>query len=247
MSTVFGEDAGRYDRARAGYQPGLAGLVRSYAGAWPAAAAEVGAGTGKGTALFAGRGFPITCIEPDPRMSELLRARFPETAVVTSAFEDWSPPAGGVGLLFAVMSWHWIDPARRASRAAAALAPGGTLALIGRRSQHRDPDVAREIQDVFRAYGPHTGDRPPLPEWSVPELQASPAFTDLAVEELGEDVELTTDAFLDRLQTRSPFRRRTPENRRKLLAELLTRIDARGGTLHLRSVTSLVLARRRST
>ncbi len=260
MSTVFGEDARLYDRARADYPPGLAGLVLTYAGAGPAdgaigasqatgagpgSAAEVGAGTGKGTALFAGRGFPITCIEPDPRMSELLHARFPAAAVVTSAFEDWTPPAGGVGLLFAVMSWHWVDPALRMPLAATALAPGGTLALIGRRSQHRDPHLAREIQDAFRTHGPYTGDRLPLPEWSVPELRADPAFTDLTVEELGEDVELTTGAFLDQLQTLSPFRRRTPESRRDLLAGLRRTIDAHGGTLALRSVTSLVLARRR--
>ena len=244
MSIVFGEVAGLYDRARRDYPPQLADLVLAYAGRSPAGAAEVGAGTGKGTALFADRGFPITCIEPDARMSELLAARFPAVRIVTSAFEDWSPPPGGVDLLFAVMAWHWVDPGRRAGLAAAALAPGGALALIGRRSQHRDAALEEEIQQAFHTFGPASGDRPPLPEWAVPELRAIPSLTDLTVEELGEEVEMTTDVYLDQLQTLSPFRRRTPENQGKLLAALRARIDARGGTLHFRTLTSLVLARK---
>lgn len=73
MSTVFGEVAGLYDRARPAYLPEVADVTLAYAGPLPRRAAEVGAGTGKGTVLFAGRGFPIVCIEPDPRMSALIR------------------------------------------------------------------------------------------------------------------------------------------------------------------------------
>src|ERR1700753_2073535 len=94
MSTVFGEVAGLYDRARSGYPARFADLTLTFAGRPPAPAAEVGAGTGKGTALFAGRGFPVTCIEPDERMSALLHERFPQVDVVTAAFEEWTRPRG---------------------------------------------------------------------------------------------------------------------------------------------------------
>jgi trans-aconitate methyltransferase len=244
MSTVFGEDARLYDRARLDYRPAVADLVLAYAGSLPARAAEVGAGTGKGTALFTGRGFPITAVEPDPRMSELLRARFPEITVVTARFEDWTPPAGGVGLLYAVMSWHWVDPARRVAGAAAALAPGGTLALIARHQEHHDTALEAEIDEVLRRYGPYTPGRPPLPEWAAPELAAAPAFTEVVTEQIGDEIEMTTGAYLDQLRTLSPFRRRTPGDQQRVLDELRTRIDAHGGRLQLRAVTSVVLARR---
>jgi trans-aconitate methyltransferase len=242
MSFVFGEVAGLYDRARPGYLPELADITLAYAGRLPAHAAEVGAGTGKGTALFAGRGFPITCIEPDERMSELLRGTGVE--IVTSTFEDWKPPAGGVDLLFAATAWHWVHPGRRANLAARALAPGGTIALIGRMGRRLDATLDQQITEVFHRFPPATGDRAALPEWAVPELRASPSLTDITVWETKEDSTLKTGAYLDQLQTLSPFRRRTPENQENLLAELRKLIEAHGGTINLRTVTSLVLARK---
>jgi trans-aconitate methyltransferase len=110
-NVAFGAVAGLYDRVRPAYPAQLAEVTLAYAGALPGCAAEAGAGTGKGTALFAGRGFPIVCVEPDRRMSELLRARFPEVEVVTAGFEEWTPPPAGVDLLFAATAWHWVDPA----------------------------------------------------------------------------------------------------------------------------------------
>jgi hypothetical protein len=197
VSIVFGEVAGLYDRARRDYLPEIADVVLDYAGATPVSAAEVGAGTGKGPALFAGRGFPITCVEPDTRMSEVLLARFPEVTVVTAKFGDWTPPEGGVDLLFAATAWHWVDTGTRAPLAARALAHSGTLALIGRRTQHRDRQVDRQIREAYRQFGPDSGDRAPLPEWALPELRDVPLLTDLNTWEATEDVDLPMEQYLD--------------------------------------------------
>jgi len=242
MSTVFGEVAGLYDRARPSYPPAVAEITLAFAGRPPRLAAEVGAGTGKGTALFAGRGFPIICVEPDPRMSALIR--LPSVTVVTSPFEDWTPPGGGVDLLFSMTAWHWVDPERRAALAAAALAPGGTLALVGRRSSFDDPGLDGLITAAFHRFPPATGPRPALPSWAVPELEVTSGMTALTVWEEFEDRAETTDEFLAHLQTLSPFRRRTRENRLGLLDALREVVDAHGGAVPMRIVTSVVLARR---
>jgi trans-aconitate methyltransferase len=239
VTTIFGEVAALYDRARPAYPPRLADVTLAYAGRPPRHAAEIGAGTGKGTILFAGRGFPITCLEPDPRMSSLID--LPSVSVVTSTFEDWSPPAGGVDLLFAVTAWHWVDPARRVPLAARALAPGGTLALVHRRSTHQDAALAAEITEAFRRFPPATEMRPPLPSWALPELRSSPEMADCALWEEEEDVTVTADDYLDSMQTMSPFRRRPPEDQRGLLRDLRQVIDER---IAFRTTTSLVLARR---
>jgi len=53
---VFGEVADEYDDVRAGYAPELVDTVFDYLGRVPRRAIEVGAGTGKATSAFAGRG-----------------------------------------------------------------------------------------------------------------------------------------------------------------------------------------------
>jgi trans-aconitate methyltransferase len=242
MSTVFGEVAGLYDKARPPYSPRVAEVTLAFAGRVPRLAADVGAGTGKGTALFAGRGFPIVCVEPDARMSSLIR--LPSVTVETTSFEQWTPPAGGVDLLFAMTAWHWIDPQRRAALAAAALAPGGTLALVGRRTTFDDSALDGRIGETFRRFPPATAERPPLPSWAVPELEATAGLTDVTVWEEYDHGTVTTAAFLERLQTLSPFRRRSPQARRGLLEALREVIDAQGGVMAASTVTSLVLARR---
>ncbi|MEV6842459.1 hypothetical protein [Actinoplanes sp. NPDC051411] len=104
--------------------------------------------------------------------------------------------------------------------------------------------LAARITEAYRRFPPATGARAPLPSWAVPELEVTPGMTDLTVWEEFEDRAETTGVFLDHLRTLSPFRRRTPENRRGLLAALREVIDARGGVVPMRIVTSLVLAHR---
>ncbi|MFG2235780.1 hypothetical protein ACGFNX_38250 [Streptomyces sp. NPDC048723] len=72
-SQVFGEVAELYDAARPGYADALAAEVLAYADPGGRTAVEVGAGTGKATVAFAALGTPVVCIEPDPRMAEVLR------------------------------------------------------------------------------------------------------------------------------------------------------------------------------
>ena len=54
QALVFGEVAAEYDRVRPGYPPELIDTVLSHAPADPTAL-DVGAGTGKATAMFAAR------------------------------------------------------------------------------------------------------------------------------------------------------------------------------------------------
>src|SRR5690349_4610056 len=112
--SVFGAVAAQYDAEREDYPPEVADVVLAYAGRSTSTMAEIGAGTGKGTALFAGRGLAITCVEPDQRMAALLTARYPSVDVAGSTFEEWTPPPGGVDLLTSALAWHWIEPVTRA-------------------------------------------------------------------------------------------------------------------------------------
>jgi SAM-dependent methyltransferase len=122
---VFGEVADDYDRIRPDYPDQLVDDVLAAAGAGPVL--EVGAGTGKATVPFAARGAELTCIEPDPRMAEVLRRKLPDVPILVTSFEQWSPDRG-YGLLYSAQAWHWVDEEQGADLAWRALAPGGLFA-----------------------------------------------------------------------------------------------------------------------
>jgi SAM-dependent methyltransferase len=246
MSTVFGEVASLYDAVRPDLPPEIAGLVLSFVGSTPMSAAEIGAGTGKATALFAGRGFPITCVEPDPRMAARLSERLPDAdvTVVACAFEDWQPPPSGVDLLYASLAWHWLAPHSRAQLAVRALAPGGTLAIIGRKTWTIDEDMKHAITATFDRYPPAMLDRPPLPEYALPELAAQPELTDLRAWTVSQHNTYDTEGFLNLQQTFAPFRSRPHEIRDALAEDLRSAIDDAGGVVRTRLDTHVVLAHR---
>jgi SAM-dependent methyltransferase len=242
VSTVFGEVAALYDEARPPHSPRIGDLVLAYAGAAGGAAAlEIGAGTGSATALFVGRGFPITCVEPDARMARRLVARFPGVAVAASTFEDWTPPPEGFFLAYAALSWHWLDPLTRVDRAVRALWVGGALAVIGCRLTIRDPAIAARIAQALSDAGVPTGARPPLREWVVPELQDCPQVTDVAVEAITEPLSWSAERYVAFVRTLSPFRTLPAAGQARVVEALGDAID---GEVALDRETSVVLARR---
>lgn len=177
---VFGQVADLYESARPGYPPEIADAIVAYHGATPTSVVEVGAGTGKGTEVLTRLGAPLTCVEPDPRMAALLASRFPDAHIETVFFEQWSPPADGVGLLACAMAWHWLDPATRNARARRALAPGGTLAIFGHRYDYADAGQGAAIRAALRAVDPTVRERPE--DWFHQDVLTHGEFTNVHTE-----------------------------------------------------------------
>jgi SAM-dependent methyltransferase len=243
MSQLFGEVAGSYDAARPGYPPEIVEAIRAYHGGVPARLVEVGAGTGRATELLVGLGAPMTCVEPDPRMAELLAARFPAVEVVVAAFEEWAAPPGGVPALACALAWHWLDPETRNRRAYDALAPGGTLAVFGHRYAYVDPAQATAIRGAFESVDPaNHGDRPD--DWFHADIAGSGLFADVRSVPFRSTVPLTTAAYQALVSTFSPQLKRPPELRERVLAAVGATVDGFGGTVVLDLRTTLVLARR---
>ncbi|NJP33962.1 class I SAM-dependent methyltransferase [Micromonospora thermarum] len=239
---VFGEVADSYDDVRPGYPPELADAIHAYHGGRPETVVEIGAGTGKGTAVLLRLGAPVTCLEPDPRMAAVLADRHPGVTVVGETFERWRPPAGGVPLLAAALSWHWLDPATRNRRAHDALTPGGTLAVLGHCYDYADPDHARAIDAALRAIDPTATQRPL--DWFRDDIAGSGLFADLKTHRTHRDLPLSTERYLRLVRTFGPYRLRPPEQRARGDAALRSLVDGLGGTVVLRLRTTLVLARR---
>ncbi|GAA4712658.1 class I SAM-dependent methyltransferase [Phytohabitans rumicis] len=244
MTGVFGAVADMYDDVRPGYPPDIADAVLDYHGGVPGEVVELGAGTGKGTAVLARLGAPLTCVEPDPRMAAVLGSRFPQARVHLGTFEQWAPPAGGVPLIACAMAWHWLDEATRNQRVRAALAPGGTLAVFGHKYDYADPVHAQAIADALHAADPGTTER--TEGWFVEDIAGSGLFVGVEARVFRRHESLSTERYLQLVQTFSPFRRRSPDLQARALAALRSTVDGFGGAVVLDLRTTLALARRPS-
>jgi len=120
----FGAAADVYDRARPGYP------VEAVRWALPVDARRVldlGAGTGKLTAVLLDLGLDVVSVEP----SEQMRAHVPGRALALAGTAEQVPlPDASVDAVVVGQAFHWFDPVPALAEMARVLRPGGTLALL---------------------------------------------------------------------------------------------------------------------
>lgn len=120
-----------YGQHRPGYPEALYDAVEELAGRRFAGArvADVGAGTGIGTAPMRARGAEVVAVEPGDGMAAEFRRTRPGIPIVRGD-GDRLPLAGAAfDFLTYAQAWHWTDPARSVPEARRVLKPGGALAL----------------------------------------------------------------------------------------------------------------------
>jgi SAM-dependent methyltransferase len=247
----FGADAGRYDRARPAYP---AGLVERIVAASPGRRVlDAGCGTGICARLLAAAGCQVLGVDPDPRMAE--RARQGGTEVEVAKFEDWDPAGRAFDAVVAAQAWHWVDPVAGAAKAAAALRPGGRLAVLWNAF-----DPPRELREAFSAvFQRVTPGSPGGGFWSRPALDAYRIMGGRAADGMraagafGEPEEwlsdwarpYTRDEWLDFVPTVGGFGRLPEHVQAELLAGLGAAVDAAGGAFTMSYTTLAVTAARR--
>jgi SAM-dependent methyltransferase len=250
QARVFGEVADEYDRIRPGYPAALVDDVLTYVQNGDAPALEVGAGTGKATVAFAQRGVTITAVEPDEAMAAVLARRVlgqTNVTVTVSSFEDYTP-SRPFGLLFSAQAWHWTEPAVRWQRAAAALAPGGALALFWNNDRPADSNVMDTVLEAHREYAPGiVPDTEPLSgaalaaAWPRTDLDMRPEFGELSERLYQSQWTLSTVDYLAYLSTQSAYRMLDDGARAELFKAIR---DLLGEKVSLSVETALYLARR---
>jgi SAM-dependent methyltransferase len=126
-ATSFHRAADAYARARPSYPAdAVAWLLPSGA----REVADVGAGTGKLTALVAASGRSIVAIDPDAGMLQKLRAEHPGIPTEVGSAEHLPLADASVDVVVFGQAWHWVDPVAASAEGARVLRPGGTLGLI---------------------------------------------------------------------------------------------------------------------
>ena len=116
---------------------------------------EIGAGTGKATAMFASRGQSVIAIEPGKEMAAIADKKFEFSSKVQihrSKFEDWDNQGKHFGIVAAAQSFHWINPAIKYQKSAEVLKPNGYIALFWNTAYGLDREIWKQLSAIYQDY-----------------------------------------------------------------------------------------------
>jgi SAM-dependent methyltransferase len=254
---VFGEIADLYDRHRPAYPEPLIADLTALAGLdGSRAVLEVGAGTGKATAMFAARGIPVVAVEPSGEMAELARRNcsgYPDVEIEQSDFEHWDDRGRRFPLLFSAQAWHWVQPAAGYARARHALTPGGVLAVFRNDVAWEHCDFREALLATYQRLAPeHAKDDPMHPasvcpagngDWKA-HITTAEGFGSPEARYYDWRQDYSPGDYVGLLATTSEIRMMDEQRRTALLDSVAAAIDRHGGLLTLSMRTQLCVARR---
>jgi SAM-dependent methyltransferase len=253
----FDKIAKAYDRYRPGYPAALIDHIEQTAHLGPQSRLlEIGCGPGTATMPFAERGYEILCIEPGANLisvaAEKLR-NYP-VAFVNCLFEDWRATRQAFDLVYSGQAFHWVPKEVGYAKAAAALKPGGYLALFWNRSPRGEDALRQQIDAVYRLCAPELieeanqtpKDMVKVEMEQAAEIQASGHFHDVVVLRFPWTQRYTTEQYLGLLSTHSDHSTLPIVRLDCLLDGVREVIERFGGSLELHYSTVLYLAQKKA-
>lgn len=221
--TCFDSVAERYASARRGYPARVVEHLLGLAG--EGAILEIAPGAGQLTRDLAASGRRVHAVELGPRLAEQARkalAPWPEASVEVANVEEWSPSEDLPSFELAVcaQAFHWIEPELALPRIAAALRPGGSLALVWNLDRSQEFPVYAATTPVYER---HQVGGLPLPKRAggrEAALRASAHFGEVEVWSHAYRAEFTVPAWLELVQTFSSTLALSESAQRAFLADL---------------------------
>ena len=175
---------------------------------------DLGAGTGKLTAVLVRLGLEVVAVEPLPGMRSQLSENLPDVKVLDGTGEQIPLPDSSVDAVLCAQAWHWVDPDRAAPEVARVLRPGGSLALLWNVRDLAAPGWSHALNDLVDAYdGVAAMDD---------VVRVGPPFDHPARQDFPWAQRTTPEGVVDMVTSRSYFITSTPEDQQKFLHELRT-------------------------
>lgn len=207
LGQSFQDGGEHYERVRPGYPAESADWLIP-AGARDAL--DVGAGTGKFTALLLNRGLAVAAVDPSTDMLDQLRALLPGVPATEGTAEATGLADSSFDVVSVAQAWHWCDPIAASTEFSRVLRTGGTLGLVWNQLDTSVPWVHRlsRIMHAGDVYRPHF--RPPV----------GPEFKELESHVTHWEDALTTEEIMELAKSRSYYLRSGEATRAKVLANL---------------------------
>ncbi|HEY9357230.1 MAG TPA: class I SAM-dependent methyltransferase, partial [Arthrobacter sp.] len=207
LGQSFQDGGEHYERVRPGYPAESADWLTP-AGARDAL--DVGAGTGKFTALLVGRGLSVAAVDPSPDMLDQLRVLLPGVPATEGTAEATGFADSSFDVVSVAQAWHWCDPIAASTELSRVLRTGGTLGLIWNQLDTSLPWVHRlsRIMHAGDVYRPHF--RPPV----------GPEFEGLESHVTHWEDALTTEEIMELAKSRSYYLRSGEATRAKVRENL---------------------------
>lgn len=250
---VFDEVADLYDRVRPGYPDALIDDSIALSGIEPSARVlEIGSGTGKATEALVHRGLRVVGIEPGASLARVARRRFAGTdsvTIVECSFESWPLEPQAFDFIAVAQAFHWLSPETRFIKAAAALRPGGALAVFGSSPVIEDSPLREELDRAYTRFAPAIR-QSIWTRWYADEVSMRARFAEsqrfgtVTVRVYPWSRTYAMEEYLDLLQTYSDHRRLSEADRKKLLEGIRTCILQHGKTITIRYEAHLYVAKR---
>jgi SAM-dependent methyltransferase len=197
LGQSFQDGGEHYDRVRPGYPADsadwLIGSVGRTAGV--ADAADIGAGTGKFTALLLERGLAVTAVDPSADMLAQLRLSLPGVPATEGTAEATGLPDRSFDVVSVAQAWHWCDPTQASTELARILRPGGVLGLVWNQLDTSVPWVHR-LSRIMHAGDVHKPDFRPA---------VGPEFTGLESHLTRWEDPVTTEDIVELAKSRSYY------------------------------------------
>ena len=139
----FGNVATLYDRARASYpREAVEWVLQPRPTGAGLRVLDLGAGTGRLSAVLLGLGAEVVAVEPDDAMRQLIPA--PARALAGTA-EHVPLADASVDAVLVGQAWHWFDSEQALAQVHRVLRPGGVLGLLWNVFDDRLPWVAKLV------------------------------------------------------------------------------------------------------
>jgi SAM-dependent methyltransferase len=241
-ASSFGAEAAAYAEHRPDYPE--AAVRWALGGAdGPLDVLDLGAGTGKLSAVVAGLGHRVTAVEPDAGMLTQLRTYEPSVTVLQGGAEEIPLPDASVDAVIVGQAFHWFDQPRALPEIARVLRPGGTLAALWNTDDDRVEWIAglgkvSRSRVSFIGWGPSHG------------IDAHRAYSPVERADFPHRQPRTIDSLLATVATHSHLLVLEPAEREQVLGRvrdyLRSRPETAGGAFDLEIVTRVQRCERRA-
>jgi SAM-dependent methyltransferase len=210
---------------------------------------DLGAGTGKLSAVLTALGADVTAVEPDAAMLGELRRGLPSVRSLPGSAEQIPLPDASVDAVLCGQAMHWFDMSRAVPEIARVLRPGGTLGGLWNSDDDRVPWVAG-LQDAAEgAAAPSLSRRRSEAAGFGPGQFGAALFAPTERAEFPNSQRLTADGLVALIGTHSRVLVMAPEDRSRVLGRvreyLASREETAAGEFELPMVTSVIRAVRR--